>query len=185
MAIPQLDLEALKGGTRAFPDGQTGRDWDPNQLRYLPGQPRGAEEFGNILGGDNQTLAGAERWGLLPLPGGSHALEELYFWFCRDWRGGGRWVCTRWHTDTATVPAEAAGPRETVPSHRGGLVLLHCRDPGTDPREPLCSPRGLQGVTPPCSRQPGWGHPSSVPDIGVGYPRSQPGPGGTSLPQGR
>lgn len=30
--------------------------------------PASPEQFGNILGGDNQTLAGAERWGLLPVP---------------------------------------------------------------------------------------------------------------------
>lgn len=30
--------------------------------------PASPEQFGNILGGDNQTLAGAERRGLLPVP---------------------------------------------------------------------------------------------------------------------
>lgn len=61
MTVPLLDLEAPEGGKWAFSDGQAGRDWDPTQLRYLPGQPGGAEQFGNILGRDNQTLAGAKR----------------------------------------------------------------------------------------------------------------------------
>lgn len=69
------------------------------------------------------------------------------------------------------------------------VVLLHHRAPSTHPWEPLCSPRSLQGVTPPSSHQPGRGHPPSVPDVGVGYPESQLGPGAgdddTSLPQGR
>lgn len=102
--------------------------------------------------------------------------EELDFRFCRTWRGGGRWVCTH-------------QCRDTVGSHRtpmNSVVLLHHRAPSTHPWEPLCSPRSLQGVTPLSSRQPARGHPPSVPDVGVGYPESQLGPGGwKSLPQGR
>lgn len=66
---PRLNAETLEGGNGVFSEGQTGRDWDPLQLRYLPGQPQGTEQFGSVLGGDNQTLAGAGHGGLLPVLG--------------------------------------------------------------------------------------------------------------------
>lgn len=166
---PPPNPGALEGGIWEFSEGQTGRDWELEQLRYLPGQ---SKQFGNILGGDNQTLAE-------PSAGGSSQSREeathqmswsLGFYEPGGLAGGG------------FASSEELGPPETLSGHCGGP--LHHQDPNTDPWEPLCSLRQPK-VSPPLLLPARSGTPVLSPQCWWGYPMSQPGPGGSPPSQGR
>lgn len=74
MAVPVLNTEE----NRLFQMGRQGVIG--TQLRYLPSQPRGAEQFGNILGGDKtKPWQEPSAWGSSWSRGGSQAPEELCF----------------------------------------------------------------------------------------------------------
>lgn len=151
------NLGALEGGKWEFSEGQTRRDWELEQLRYLPGQSR---QFGNIPGGDNQTLAE-------PSAGGSSQSREearhqrscsLGFYEPGGVAGGG------------FVPGEdPAGSRDPLKLSPDTAVTPAPPGPQQGPSGAPLLPAAAEGVTPL-----GWGHPSSEPSAGGGYPWASP-----------
>lgn len=155
---PPPNPGALEGGIWEFSEGQTGRDWELEQLRYLPGQ---SKQFGNILGGDNQTLAE-------PSAGGSSQSREeathQMSWSLGFYEPGG---LAGSEFASSEDPTGSWDPLKLSPD----TVVDPCttKTPIPTPGSPS-APCGSRRCHPPCSCQPGRGHPSSVPSVGGGTP---------------
>lgn len=117
------------------------------QRRYLPGQPRGAEHFGNILGADNQTLAGAEHWGLLPVPGRKLCCRSSTFSFAEPSRVAGGGFADAGAGTWPQSLQELWDPMKLFPTTMVTWSSCTAEPPALTPGEPLCSPWQLLGVT--------------------------------------